>query len=137
MRLFKLIILVFVFAYLVGIYWYIFMTFFQENLMGHDDENHYNENFVNFEGFNHVIDELSPMKRTILLTYYSVTTLTTVGFGDFYPVSTFERFCASFMMFCGYITFSLMRGQLFDMIDKINKVNTEYNDSENLDQFIL
>jgi len=66
-----------------------------------------------------------------------VTTLTTVGFGDYYPVSTFERFCCSFMMFCGYITFSLMQGQLFDMIDKINRVNEEFNDSENLDLFIL
>ena len=41
------------------------------------------------------------------------------------------------MMFCGYITFSLMQGQLFDMIDKINRVNEEFNDSENLEQFIL
>ena len=30
-----------------------------------------------------------------------------------------------------------MQGQLFDMIDKINRVNEEFNDSENLDLFIL
>jgi hypothetical protein len=77
------------------------------------------------------------MFRAILLLYYSVTTLSTVGFGDFYPVSTFERLCASFMLFCGYITFSLMQGQLFGMIHKINTVDDQFDDSQNLDQFIL
>jgi Ca2+-dependent lipid-binding protein len=33
MRLFKLVILVFVFSYLVGIYWYIFMQYFQEEIV--------------------------------------------------------------------------------------------------------
>ena len=84
-----------------------------------------------------MIADLIPKNKAILLTYYSVTTLTTVGFGDYYPVSTFERFCASFLMFCGYITFSIMQGQLFDMIEKINTVNEEFNDDDNLYLFIL
>ena len=53
------------------------------------------------------------------MTYYAITTLTTVGFGDLYPVNSKERLTACFMMFFGYISFSLMQGQLFDMFDKM------------------
>lgn len=106
-RLIKLVILVFIFSYLVGIYWYIFMIYFQVTITNYNESS---ENFINYQGFDHVVEETTPMFRAILLTYYSVTTLTTVGFGDYHPVSSFERVCASLMLFCGYITFSLMTG---------------------------
>jgi hypothetical protein len=75
----------------------------------------------------------SPFTKAIILLYFSVTTLATVGFGDYYPVSTFERASAAVMLFCGYITFSVMQGQLFGMIKKINSIDDEYNESETLD----
>ena len=59
MRLFKLTILVFVFSYFVGIYWYIFMSFFQENLGNHDNDEE-KEHFINYTGFKHVIADLDP-----------------------------------------------------------------------------
>lgn len=56
MRLIKLIILVFVFSYLVGIYWYIFMRYFQKTISNKD----LGENFIDFTRFNHVISETTP-----------------------------------------------------------------------------
>jgi hypothetical protein len=72
------------------------------------------------------------------MTYYAITTLTTVGFGDYYPVDSYERLTACFVMFGGYISFSLMQGQLFGMIEKIQLIRKEDNsDGESLDQFIM
>mgnify|MGYP002634723504 FL=1 len=70
------------------------------------------------------------------MTYYAITTLTTVGFGDLYPVNSKERLTACFMMFFGYISFSLMQGQLFDMFDKMTALSKNLSDNEGLDKFI-
>jgi hypothetical protein len=45
-----------------------------------------------------------------------LTTLTTVGFGDYYPVTNQDRIFASILMFCGVIAFSFMQGNLFDFV---------------------
>lgn len=87
--------------------------------------------------FNHVIETLIPEEKSILLTYFSVTTLSTVGFGDYYPVSNLERLCGFILLFGGVISFSLIQGQLFDMIYKVQIANQDYDDSDNLQKFML
>lgn len=44
----------------------------------------------------------SPMKSIPTSIYWAVVTVTTVGFGDITPVSTFGRFLASILMLIGY-----------------------------------
>jgi hypothetical protein len=43
-----------------------------------------------------------------ILTYYAVTTLSTVGFGDFYPRSDIERVTGTLYMFIGVVLFSYL-----------------------------
>jgi hypothetical protein len=50
--------------------------------------------------------------KALTMTYYTLTTLTTVGFGDYYPVTNQDRIFASILMFCGVIAFSFMQGNL-------------------------
>ena len=40
--------------------------------------------------------------------YYILTTLSTVGYGDYYPVSILEKIVGSLIMFCGVTFFSLL-----------------------------
>ena len=39
--------------------------------------------------------------------YYAITTLSTIGYGDYSPVSTQERIMASFILMFGVAVFSL------------------------------
>jgi hypothetical protein len=42
------------------------------------------------------------------LTYFCTTTLTTIGLGDFHPVSNFERIAATILMVGGVACFSII-----------------------------
>jgi len=51
--------------------------------------------------------------------YYALTTLTTVGFGDYYPISDTERLIGSFMLLFGVMTSNFIMGELLNIMDKI------------------
>ena len=44
--------------------------------------------------------------------YFAFTSLSTVGFGDFYPVSDLERVVGSFVLLIGVAMFSYILGEL-------------------------
>lgn len=45
-------------------------------------------------------------RRSLTAMYFSFTTLSTVGFGDLYPVSDIERLSGAFVLLFGVATFS-------------------------------
>jgi voltage-gated potassium channel len=51
--------------------------------------------------------------------YFALTTLTTVGFGDYYPISNTERLVGSFMLLFGVMTSNFIMGELMNMITRI------------------
>jgi hypothetical protein len=54
-----------------------------------------------------------PATRTVLInTYFAFTTLTSVGFGDYYPVSKIERGCYVLVFLFGVALFSFFMGDL-------------------------
>ena len=54
-----------------------------------------------------------------------MTTLSTIGFGDYFPVSNAERIVGSFMLFFGVMLFSVFMGLLLEMMEKINSLDFE------------
>jgi len=46
-----------------------------------------------------------------MMTYFAVTTLTTVGFGDFHPRSDFERVIMTIGMLFGVAIFAFFLGE--------------------------
>ena len=54
--------------------------------------------------------ELDPTvnERFVACIYFILTTLSTVGYGDYYPVSILEKIVGSLIMFCGVTFFSLL-----------------------------
>ena len=65
--------------------------------------------YINYDG-NWNILKAYPGERVLINTYYSMTSLSTVGFGDYYPVSDMERLCCAFMLLFGVALFSLFMG---------------------------
>ena len=74
------------------------------------------------------------------MTYYSLTTISSVGLGDLYPVNDFERIVAIFGMFCAFFTVSLIKGQLWDMVINLEQLDGQsegrVKDLFQLDHFI-
>ena len=67
--------------------------------------------------------------------YYSFTSLTTVGFGDFNPRSEFERiFCSAILLF-GVAIFSYIMGNFIEILEQIQTLNEDLDDGDNLTRF--
>jgi hypothetical protein len=71
----------------------------------------------------------------ITLKYFSLTTLSTVGFGDFEPRSNAERLFIAFGMLGGIAIFSTILGNFIEMLDVIKDFSNDYEDFCKLNQF--
>lgn len=77
----------------------------------------------------------TPYEKGITVTYFAFTTLSTVGFGDYYPYSEAERLIGGLLLLFGVAIFSLFMGTFIEMIDKYKIVNAELEDGEGLARF--
>lgn len=69
-----------------------------------------------------------------MLIYFTFTSLSTVGFGDYYPVSQAEQILGAFMLLSGVATFSYILGELNTvLLDVIS--NDDELDYDELDKF--
>ena len=62
---------------------------------------------------------------TIKAMYFALTSLSTVGFGDYYPITDFERLLTSFMLLIGVMLFSYVLSELRNMMTRIKMMNGE------------
>ena len=76
-----------------------------------------------------------PWEKGLICVYFAFTTLSTVGFGDYYPHSTYEQLVGSFMLLFGVAIFSLFMGVFIEMIDKFKEVNAELDNGDGLAKF--
>ena len=53
----------------------------------------------------------------MIAIYFSFTSLTTVGFGDFAPRADHERLVGAFMLLFGVLIFSYIMGKFLEMVD--------------------
>ena len=71
----------------------------------------------------------------VILMYFSFTSLTTIGFGDFNPRGDFERVYISFGLLFGVLIFSYIMGLFIEIIDTVKKNNADPGDGDNLAKF--
>ena len=64
-------------------------------------------------------------KIAISQTYFAFTSLSTVGFGDFYPISDYERLMGSVILLLGVSMFSYIMSKFIEMMDIIKDSNKE------------
>lgn len=68
--------------------------------------------------------------------YYSFTTLSTVGFGDYHPRSNSERIYVAFFMLFGVMIFSYIMGIFIEMLNSFQGQYGENEDIAELTRFL-
>ena len=71
----------------------------------------------------------------IISTYYACTSLSTVGFGDFTPRGNVERFLGAFILLFGVAIFSIVMGNLIEILGDFKEFHKDIEDGEALSQF--
>ena len=73
--------------------------------------------------------------KLVKVWYFAITTLTTIGFGDFSPQSVQERIIASGILMFGVAIFSFIMGQFIEILMNYKKV-WEVGQHRDLSQWI-
>ena len=67
--------------------------------------------------------------------YFMMTSLSTVGFGDYYPTNNFERIFGSLILLAGVAVFSYIMSKLATMIINFNLMTGESEENNTIDGF--
>ena len=71
------------------------------------------ENLYDYIG----IHDSSNCRQILMSVYYSLTSLSTVDFGDFHPISNVERLYCSVILVDSVIIFSYIMGEFISMLE--------------------
>ena len=77
----------------------------------------------------------TPKEIAILTTYYLFTTMSTVGFGDLYPISDKERIFLIFLLFSGVLLFAQIQGHYHQTYEEIGNFFQDFDDCDELERF--
>ena len=67
-------------------------------------------------------------ERLITCMYYALTTLATVGYGDYYPSSISEKILGSIIQIFGVTFFSILMNNFIDVV--LSMKSSNFNDNE-------
>lgn len=66
-------------------------------------------------------DEYSNFYKFVTVCYFSITTLSTVGYGDLYPISNIEKLLGIVIMLAGVAFFSFVMSSFIEIISTFNR----------------
>ena len=75
------------------------------------------------------------MEAVIRMTYFFLTTLSTIGFGDLHPRSDPERILMAILMLGGVAVFSYVMGNFIEILDKIIFMTHPLEEADMLSKF--
>ena len=81
------------------------------------------------------MDSLDSFDDFIVLVYYSFTSLSTVGFGDYNPKSNTERILIAFFLLFGVAIFSYIMGNFITILSTFDEMMAGNEDDTNLGRF--
>jgi len=97
------------------------MMFYIKCYYGHEyDEDE--ESFATYFGF----DYAHPNESVVTLTYYMFTSLSTVGLGDYHPITSSERVIVAFMLLFGVMITSFTMENFSLMLKELKNFNEGY-----------
>ena len=126
LKVLKLVIIIANCTFFVGMFWLIICKM--------EDNSQSEEGFTFFTKFG--LNNLSDRKQAIKTIYFTFCSLSTVGFGDLYPVSDLERLCCIFILVLGVGTFTSVMDNLEQMVVNINIFNQGFDQDEELQRFL-
>mmetsp|Transcript_2692 Transcript_2692/g.4212 ORF Transcript_2692/g.4212 Transcript_2692/m.4212 type:complete len:131 (-) Transcript_2692:87-479(-) len=112
-------------CFIIGVCWYVALTIQQ-------DLSHQGTTFTD----HFKLEELDESSILIVLTYFVFSTITTVGLGDFYPISNFERIMSSIIFLISIMVVTRVVTYLISIFQRIQAIvgPIEFEQQE-LDQF--
>lgn len=90
------------------------------------------ENYLEY----YELDQKTDKENAIIGVYYALTSMSTVGFGDFAPRSNPERLYITLILIFGVSVFSYCLSSLKDLIDQSKEFGKEFDDREALEKFL-
>jgi hypothetical protein len=112
-KILRLIIIAIICTYFVGCLWFFLVT-----TINSQEDIEAGNTFVQEFGLDQIEDTYTKM---IIACYFALTTLSTVGYGDMYPISTREMICCIFVMMVGIVFFSHIMGSFIEIISNYDK----------------
>jgi len=104
-----------------------------------DSDSHHDQELLNYKdqytflaNDSWDITDSNGLRSTTIAMYYALTSLSTVGLGDFYPKTDAERLYISFMLLFGVAIFSFILGEIRFMVETFG-LDKEFEDREKLE----
>lgn len=120
----KQIIMTLIVTYLIGLFWYRISDYYQfATDMFEIDES---DTWLVATGLSrpryesHLGEPKNNFDKLILSMYYALTTLSTVGYGDFYPKSVVEKIVGSIIQIFGVTWFSILMNGFIEVVVSLN-----------------
>lgn len=76
-------------------------------------------------------------RRLVVSCYFALTTLSTVGYGDYYPISNEERLIAIVVMIGGVAFFSYTMGNFIEIITNYDQKMGDVNRDSDLNNYLM
>lgn len=78
---------------------------------------------------------MTTFHKLTLMVYYASTSLSTVGFGDYYPISDNERLFTVIILLFGVMIFSYIMGEFINILESYRNLEADLDDGEQLQKF--
>ena len=122
-RVVRLVLIIIIISYFLGSFWYFVSWRTSENFLDNPEDNFYLKFGLN---------ERSDLYSSLTVTYFSFTTLSTVGYGDLHPRSDTERIIAWFVLLVGVAVFSFIMGNFIEILMSYKQLASDNDNSEEL-----
>lgn len=114
----RLLLMLVGFSYFVGMIWFVYVKLVYQVQVDMDIPE---DDIISFTKEYNLNDQ-SNERVTLVLIYYSLTTLSSVGFGDYYPQSTAERAGCSVIFLIVIFAWPVLVNALMDAMMKFDEI---------------
>ena len=138
LKTFKLFMIIITFSYISASAFKILLEFEEDVLGGtleYEQNDCENDSAIGYFTNCYGLSDKSVSANAIILVYFSFTSLSTVGFGDYNPKSNLERIVIAFFLLFGVAIFSYIMGIFIDILGQFKDLNAELDQGEELNKF--
>ena len=130
-KIVRILLSILLLAFVLGSVWYIYSSvvwdYKDELLKSFQDD----DIFIDAYG----LANKHAASNGLAVTYFAFTTLSSVGFGDFYPRNSLERLCMIVIFLYSLTVFSAILGYMQDLLAAQDRLDGETGDPELLQRF--
>lgn len=109
--------MIFACSYFLGILWHIYAKDLS-NWENHTTIDVYNGNLTFYTKYIQEISDNNDFDSLVIVWYYGLTTLSTIGYGDFSPVSVKEKMIVAIILMFAVAVFSIIMGNFIEILMK-------------------